>query len=76
MTNERVHPKGDGVSGRSGDRLGLEVDGHLRPALGRAHEPLQLRAAESHRDEPDLDRVREEDVPERRRDHDFEAVVL
>ena len=54
------------------DRQRLEVDGQLR---GR-HQPPDLLLGQRDRDEPDLRRVRREDVAERRRDDHLEAVVL
>ena len=46
------------------------------PSPDRRHERLHVAGRQGDGHEPDLDRVREEDVAERRRDHDVEAVVL
>ena len=59
-----------------GDRLGFEVDRDVRAFSDRGHQRLHVVRGQREGDEPDLDRVREEDVAERRRDHDVEAVVL
>src|SRR6185436_8852620 len=56
--------------------LALEVDRELEARESRLHELLDLRLRERDRDEADLHGVREEDVAERRGDHDVEAVVL
>ena len=48
----------------------------VRALPDRGHQRLHVVRGQRDGDEPDLDRVREEDVAERRRDHDVEAVVL
>ena len=60
---------------RTDDLLRLEVDLSDASAIG-SHQRLARSSRQNDRDEADLEAVRGEDVAERRRDHDLEAVVL
>ena len=58
------------------DQLPLEIDLGGGAAVDRVDQRAQLGGRQHDRDEADLEAVRGEDVAERRRDHDLEAVVL
>src|SRR5690349_13631568 len=57
-------------------RARLQVDRELLAGARTRHQLLHLLLRELHRKQADLERVLAEDVAERRRDHDVEAVVL
>ena len=73
---ERVEIERDLAARRIDDQLPLEVDLGGCAAVDRVDQRAELGGREDDRDEADLEAVHREDVAERRRDHDLEAVVL